>query len=573
MNWKPLCRITFFLLGIFVLTNCENVSDISVQYDPGMLQFSGDSARAFAEEFVERFPNRDSGQPNNEKAADWLRDKFESYGLTTRMDHWEIVNYSRPVSMQNVIGVLPGQSSREILIVAHLDQSPDTEQGADNDGSGIAVLMQLAQIFADQPGLPYTLVFLASDGEEYGMLGTRRYVQTHPQPDSIIAGLSLDNVGKKFYRGLRMDARGQFRGFGALWFQRTAQEVARAAGDLWVPRMNAPVFQILDQAVPISFMDEGPMVAAGIPSFGLAGWVPPENREKHWETYHTPEDRIELQSATSLYHTGRVSEALIRHCLSMNDFPQETGPYIYFQKSGQVLRGLFLWLIFIFIVVLFFAFKYRFFRRLPSDKYDRPAWKDPVLHFLSLWLPLVLGLLLLYLFVAVGLMDTYHLYPATAKDDPLFYPRWPAVILWIIGLIVFFWGARKVTGRWITQDSISGYYRKVLTSGVVGFGAVYLLFINPFSLIFILPLLLWSGISGQPGQTPVRDWVLLILGGTVIYVLIYFFGFVILRNDFAILWYLMMMFSIHMISFPTALMITATLAAGLSLVVPVAVKA
>lgn len=42
---------------------------------------------------------------------------------------------------------------------------------------------------------------------------------------------------------------------------------------------------------------------------------------------------------------------------------------------------------------------------------------------------------------------------------------------------------------------------------------------------------------------------------------------VILRNDFAILWYLRMMFSTGMISFPTAVAITAIVAAGLSMIV------
>jgi hypothetical protein len=65
----------------------------------------------------------------------------------------------------------------------------------------------------------------------------------------------------------------------------------------------------------------------------------------------------------------------------------------------------------------------------------------------------------------------------------------------------------------------------------------------------------------------VLDLVLFALGGLIVYFLIYFFGFVILRNDFAILWYLMMMFSIGMIGWPTAAVILAILAAGLSMVV------
>ena len=63
------------------------------------------------------------------------------------------------------------------------------------------------------------------------------------------------------------------------------------------------------------------------------------------------------------------------------------------------------------------------------------------------------------------------------------------------------------------------------------------------------------------------DILLFALGGLIIYVLFYFFGFVILRIDWAILWHLMMMFSIGMIGFPTATVITAILAAGLMLVI------
>jgi hypothetical protein len=49
--------------------------------------------------------------------------------------------------------------------------------------------------------------------------------------------------------------------------------------------------------------------------------------------------------------------------------------------------------------------------------------------------------------------------------------------------------------------------------------------------------------------------------------LIYMMGFVILKSDFAILWYLMMMFSIGMVGFVSVLAITAIIAAGLSMVV------
>lgn len=53
----------------------------------------------------------------------------------------------------------------------------------------------------------------------------------------------------------------------------------------------------------------------------------------------------------------------------------------------------------------------------------------------------------------------------------------------------------------------------------------------------------------------------------MIYALIYFFGFVMQRMGFAILWFMLLMFSSGMIRFSMALAITAVIAAGLSMVI------
>ncbi|MFQ6675510.1 MAG: M28 family metallopeptidase [Fidelibacterota bacterium] len=527
------------------------------------IRFSGERALETVRHFVTAFPNRDSGQPNNERAAQWIRGEFDRMGLITHVDSWEVINYSKRVPLRNVVGVIPGKSSREITTVAHFDQSPDTYEGADNDGSGIAVLLQLAEIFSSEPTPAYTLVFLASDGEEYGMLGSLRYVQTHENREAIIAALSLDNVGKELYDGLRMDPRGQFRGYGALWFQLLAREAAQSIGEAWIPMINPPVLQILDQAVPISFMDEGPFVAYGIPSFGLAGNVPPDKAQLHWETYHSPSDLVAYQSAGTLGHTGRVSEAILRQCLRRETFPEESGPYVYVEDSGTVLRGLPLYLVFVgFLSVLLAgavvpARKHRF--RSLAD------WVKPAVHFLTIWAPLLSSIVLTYGFVAVGLMDRYHLYPATSKDEPLFEPRWTAVILWVTGLALLVWIGRVVAKRVLSRSSPVPYdHVKSVAILVVALGATYVFAINPFSLCFFVPLLSWFFIRGRKGMGRFLDIVLFLFGGLLVYILIYFFGFMILRNGFAILWYLMMMFSIGMISFPTAAAITAVISAGLS---------
>jgi hypothetical protein len=190
------------------------------------------------------------------------------------------------VELRNVVCELAGESPQQILVVAHHDQSPDTIQGADNDGSGIAILLQLAKIFASEPTPRYSLVFVSTDAEEYGMIGCKRYVDTHPDTRQIIAGISLDNLGKEFYNGVELSPIGQFRNYGPIWLLLGAREAARAGGDLWVPKLCGPFDQVLNQAVPVSFMDQGPMVAAGIPALGFAGLYdsPTTRRKTPWPT-------------------------------------------------------------------------------------------------------------------------------------------------------------------------------------------------------------------------------------------------------------------------------------------------
>ena len=564
---KP--KFLFTLLFLFFLsTACSPQPQVQVSYDPATLSFDSQSAFAMQGELAGQFPYRASGQPNNQLAAEWISQRMVSYGWSCILDEWTEINYSLPVDLNNVVCTLPGNSTREILVVAHHDQSPATIEGADNDASGIGILLELARVFASERPLPYTLVFVSTDGEEFGMLGSRRYIQTHINPQDIIAGISLDNLGKALYTGMKYENAGQFRKFGQIWLPLLARDVAKAAGDLWTVQLRGPLDQVLDQAVPISQMDQGPMVRAGVPALGFAGVIPPESAALSWSTYHTPSDTMQYESAATLYQSGRITEALIRQLLSMDSFPDMPGPYIYFDSSQQIFRGPALTAIFVGFVALFFIGAVFIGGTGLKEKLSK--WIAFLPHFLSLWLPLVASILLLYLFVALGLMDKYALYPATTKDPEIVNPHWPAVVLFLLGLIAFFTLSRRLVRRYYTNLSSPGFgILKSLALFIIGLGALYILLINPFSLLFLLPTLFWFLINGRKGAGRFLDILLFLLGFLIVYALLYFFGFVIQRSNFAVLWYIMMMFSIKEISFITASAIMAIIAAGLSLVVKV----
>ena len=58
-----------------------------------------------------------------------------------------------------------------------------------------------------------------------------------------------------------------------------------------------------------------------------------------------------------------------------------------------------------------------------------------------------------------------------------------------------------------------------------------------------------------------------LLGGLIVYALVYVFGFLVLRYDWLFLWYMLNMFSAQMITFPTAAVAMGMIAAGLAMIV------
>lgn len=563
-------RKSYLLLAFSTLivlgAACAPVSSPGGTVDPADMLFSGDYAFEIEKEYVSKFPNRHSGQENNQLAAEWFYDRLSNAGWDCRFDEWEIVNYSEPVELINTICTLPGLSSQEILIAAHHDQAPTTIQGADNDASGISILVHLAEIFADEDQREYTLVFVSTDAEEYGMIGSGRYIQTHSNPKQIIAGISLDNLGRDFYDGMNIELIGQYRNYGPIWLPLAARDAADLAGTKWDVHLRAPLDQILDQAGPISFMDQGPMVAAGVPALGFTGRVPTKYADEQFHLWHDPDDTIAHQSSESLGEAGLITEALVRYLFSINEFPTSSSPYVYIDESQKILTGAPLMLIFVvFISIFFFGSYIAGGKHLPKILLGwRTAWP----HFAGLWLPLFGSVLLMYLLVGIGIMQTYDTYPATTKDPNLINPDWIAISLYLIGTTILFIIGRRFVGRFAGRKPLANMEQKrSFALLILGLSTLYVLALNPFSLLFVVPTLFWLLIRGKRNLGLWIDIVLYLLGGLVFYGLFYFFGFITLRYNFAFLWFLMNMFSIQMISPYTAAVIAAILAAGLSLIV------
>jgi len=533
------------LLLIILLVACQGESDPADAYDPADLLFTGDVALDIVEAITGNFPDRASEEINNELAAEWLDAIMTQLGWQCISDEWEVVNYSH-------------------------DQSPGTIEGADSNASGVAVMLLLAQILAAEQPWPYTMILAATDGQAYGLLGAQRLIGTHPDPERIIAAVSLNNLGLDLYEGLGMAATGLSEGYGPLWLQQTTQVAARAAGDLWVPQTQSELQQTYAQALPFTMTDQGPFVAAGVPALGLFGLLADEDRDQVRELHNSPADTFERQSADTLTQSGRVAEALIRQLQGMVEFPENFAPYLVYDGGQQLVPPYVFYLIAFALAGLFFLASYLSGRRLESGYLGAVLTSLP--HFLSLWLPFIASILLLYFFVIIGLLDEFDTYPATPKDPELMNPRWFIIIIWLIALWEFLQIGRRLEARYVEYRArpVFGQIRAIVFL-VVGLALLVALIMNPVSALAFLPVIAWLFIGNRHGRRrgigKYLDIVLFLVGGLFIYMLIHFIGDSIVAVRLLALWYLLLGISVQMIDFVSAAMIFAVLAAGLALLV------
>jgi Zn-dependent M28 family amino/carboxypeptidase len=128
-----------------------------------------------------------SGYEHN-LARDNILTAFSSFGLTASLDPF---TYGA-TTYHNVVGVHTGAARpEEIYIVgAHYDSVGNP--GADDNGSGVAGVMEAARVLS-QYAFESTLVFIAFDMEERGLLGSQAYAAAHAA-DDIRGMISLDMI-------------------------------------------------------------------------------------------------------------------------------------------------------------------------------------------------------------------------------------------------------------------------------------------------------------------------------------------------------------------------------------------
>jgi Zn-dependent M28 family amino/carboxypeptidase len=146
---------------------------------------------------------RATGTPGGARARAYVAGRFTQAGLKPLGQTFEqpFDAGARAAQGVNLVGQIAGRKTpaRLVVVTAHYDhlgvKGGQIYNGADDNASGVAALLQLAAHFArERPA--HTFVFAALDAEESGLRGARALVESLKKEGRVVAlNVNLDMVG------------------------------------------------------------------------------------------------------------------------------------------------------------------------------------------------------------------------------------------------------------------------------------------------------------------------------------------------------------------------------------------
>lgn len=159
------------------------------------------------------YEGREAGEKGGRMAAAYIQNKFKTLGLLPVVKSEEGLSYLQEVPLKgnkysnNVLGLIKGTTfpNEVIIISAHYDhlgkRGDDYFPGADDNASGVAAMLEIAQAFAEasknEDGPKRSILFLALAAEEKGLIGSEYYTDVRPvfPLKSTVANLNMDMIG------------------------------------------------------------------------------------------------------------------------------------------------------------------------------------------------------------------------------------------------------------------------------------------------------------------------------------------------------------------------------------------
>jgi hypothetical protein len=274
-------------------------------------QLFGQIALKHMEALSEMIGPRQAGTTNESKAAQYIEAALKELGYQTSLQPFTFTgNDDTTQNSANVIAVKVGQSTKVIIVGAHYD-SVAIGKGADDNASGVAVILEVAKMVKALP-TPYTIRFVAFGAEEAGLYGSGYYVKSlsAAEMQNTIGMINLDSL----IAGDTPNVYGDPQPMGALrdWFLEFAKSQGLDLQTQPVRNLDYPDGSLCDCA------DYSAFQAAGIPfaffeatDWNLGdqdGWTQVDPKfGKHGEIWNTKYDYLDYINQN---FPGRIEQHL-----------------------------------------------------------------------------------------------------------------------------------------------------------------------------------------------------------------------------------------------------------------------
>jgi len=281
--------------------------------------FSADSAYQFIEKQLAAGP-RVPGSEGHTITKKFIREKLQSYGGQRNVysQNFDKIVYGDTLNLTNMIASFGTSHTDRIVLAAHWDTRPEAEKdpdnpdtpipGADDGGSGVGVLLELARVLKENP-VPIGVDIILFDGEDFGkpsdlefyFLGSREWGNNPPVPGyNPRFGILLDMVGGR-------NAVFSKEGYSMQYSPSLVNEIWSIAkekgyGDLFIEEQGAP---ISDDHVIVQRL-------TGIPMINIIHHRVGDNGKVIFPEYwHTQGDNLTIISTQTLQAVGDVLLELI----------------------------------------------------------------------------------------------------------------------------------------------------------------------------------------------------------------------------------------------------------------------
>lgn len=289
------------LLALLLLAACNEQKNSA---PPALLDpaaFDGKKALFEVIGLVNQGP-RDSGTPGAEKAAHYIAKRLTAAGVAAEVDVFTNITTRGPLLFRNVIGTIPGDTNRLIIIGSHYDTKANIAPnfvGANDSGSSSGALIELARILAKRGpnGPEIQLVFY--DGEEsfHGYNELDGFHGSRHHADQIVAQgrrnqtkmILLDMIGDQ-HLNITL-AKNNAPELATLFLEAANEDGTRKHFSLYPYDIGDDHVAYLDRGIP----------AVDIIDFEF-GSAPGLN-----DYWHTTNDTLDKLSADSLQIIGRLT--------------------------------------------------------------------------------------------------------------------------------------------------------------------------------------------------------------------------------------------------------------------------